>query len=43
MRKAMPAMAETAIMGVCDEEWVNVELRRAVTKGVTIWEGKESS
>ena len=26
-----------------DEEWFSVELRRAVMKGVTIWERKESS
>ena len=30
-------------MEVRDEEWFSVELRRAVMKGVTNWERKESS
>ena len=36
----MTATAEKAMMEVRDEEWVSVELRRAVTMGVTIWERK---
>ncbi len=44
MRRAMPATAEPAIMEVRDaEEWDGVEVRRAVTMGVTIWDRKEIS
>jgi len=39
----MPATVEPAIMEVRDEERDDVEVRRAVTMGVTIWERKEIS